>query len=241
MSSTEFEGLSFEERVNKIVDKRLGDPTRFPSEYRSWLPKWIETQNIQLPISQVQGLYLTAENATNLGGDVHGRIGMIRGGSSPYDFIQVTFDSIYGKWVSDPSIFCSQIQTVFSTTNTTYTIDDKGTLGISNWLTFDTAGLKPQFRFFAVIAITGGATATAILAFQSYDAAGTGNGIVEDAAFTVTTTGATAALKFTNWTDLPAGVTLDDYLVAAAEIKSSSGAQTATIAAFNAWIRWVSK
>jgi microcystin-dependent protein len=48
-------GQTFEEKVNAIIDKKLQDPTLFPAEYRSWLPRYIEGQNIQLPVSQVIG------------------------------------------------------------------------------------------------------------------------------------------------------------------------------------------
>ena len=51
--------LSFEERINEVLDKRLRDQTTLPAEFRSWLPKFIEIQDIRLPMSQVSGLYLT--------------------------------------------------------------------------------------------------------------------------------------------------------------------------------------
>ena len=48
-------GQVFEDKINEIIDKKLRDPTLFPAEYRAWLPRYIEGQNIQLPVSQVIG------------------------------------------------------------------------------------------------------------------------------------------------------------------------------------------
>ena len=240
VSSTEFEGLSFEERVNKIVDKRLGDPTQFPSEYRSWLPKWIETQNIQLPISQVTGAYLTATDTTNLGGDVHGRIGMVRGGSSPYDFIQMTFDAVYDRWVSSPYPTALDGAT-FSTTSTTYALQD--ILPPIPWERLDGANLTPQFRMVTRISNnTVGGTATVTLGFHSID----DGDVLPVAGYTLSSwsiakTNDTQVAKDSDWQDIPAGVTVKQFLLPATHLKSSSGANTAFITATCLYVRWVNK
>lgn len=233
----EKEGL--DDRIRRIVDEQMNDPTAYNKNFKAWIPKWIETQGVQLPISQVTGAYLTATDTVNLGGDVHGRIGMIRGGAAPYDFTQVTFDSVYGKWVSN-SFMVVQGQGGTTYTGTAFS-DVTNADGWLVWRSFDVSSMKPQFRLIALLGNnTGGGTCTSTVGFESVDANSSYTGVRNDASWTITSTGTTTTAKDTGWQDVPA-LTLRDFMFFCVRIKSSSGANTAIVSLPTVLMRWVSK
>lgn len=89
----------FEQRVRDVVLATLRDPGVLPQEFKGWLPRWVEPL-IEVPRSQVVGAYTTAADVAGLGEAVHGRPSTVRAGASPYEFLQMTYDDVYGKWVS---------------------------------------------------------------------------------------------------------------------------------------------
>ena len=91
---------SLRDQIRQGVDEYLRDPLQFPVEFVSWIPQRVEQVGIIVPRSNVTGAYTTADTVAGMGTAVHGRPCMIRAGSSPYHFVQMTYDDVYGKWVS---------------------------------------------------------------------------------------------------------------------------------------------
>jgi hypothetical protein len=229
--------LSFEERINQVLDKRLRDQTTLPAEFRSWLPKFIEIQDIRLPISQVSGANLTGESVEDLGGDVHGRVGMVRAGTDPYDFVQLTFDAVYDKWVSPPFVVFATL-TGDTTTATTYTT--RAELPPIPWEVLDTAGLKPQFRLTTML-LNGNAlyTTTLTLGFCTWTTAGSASSIV-DSSWSLEVTGTTVRLRDSAFQDLPV-LAADDFLQPLMRLRTNNAAGTASFGLYIVTARWVSK
>lgn len=232
------ENLSLAERVSRI-EGMFTDPTSIPAEFRSWLPSYIESSSVQIPVSQISGNFLSATATTSLGGDINGRTGLVRSGSSPYDFFQMTYDGVYGKWISNPvPLVAIQSNSSPNTTSTSFVTIANTTISLFPWRAFDTAALTPQFRVMAIMLITGGATASICAGIQSIDIGGAANAVVNQTA--ATTTSGSAVGVDTNWVAI-SGVTLADLIFAFVNFKTSSGAQTVTVVGVTLLLRWVSK
>lgn len=235
---------SFEDRVRAVIRQEMADPTRYHPNFKAWVPKYIETQGVQLPISQITGAYITETSTTTLGGDVHGRIGMVRGGSTPYDFTQVTFDKVYGKWVSSPvPVFSSFFTAAFTTASTTYVqVQPPFVESYINYRTFDTSSLAPQLRIIARMKTSSGAqTASVSMWFATADS-GSALSATTNASWAATTssTAATGVIADSGWNDIPS-LTLADFMYFSPIAKSSSGAATTTVFGHQGHLRWVSK
>lgn len=233
---------SFEARVREEVLRLLRSPLSLPPEFRSWLVPFIESSNVQIPISQIVGNFLVAEHARELGGDVPGRPGMLRVGSSPYDFFPLTYDAVYGKWVSDFQVLAS-VEGGKATASTSYQALGNGEAPAPSipWGDFDTAGLKPQYRLIALLANdTAGGTATATMIFESFN---DNDAIVGGtaAAWSVAVTGTSPRLRSSGWQDIPS-LTARAFLLSTFALKSSSGANLASMgSSTSVQFRWVSK
>lgn len=145
---------SFEQRVRDVVLATLRDPGVLPQEFKGWIPRWVEPL-IELPRSQVVGAYTTGEDVGGLGETVHGRPCTVRAGATPYEFLQMTYDDVYGKWVS------GQIWTTLVDGYTPYTswfTNVSGGFMIPNFLDLYDADLRPQVFTAGLFAPTGGAT-----------------------------------------------------------------------------------
>src|SRR3990167_9864573 len=90
-----------EARVRQIIAEEFSNPILWPEGLRQNLRTAVESVAPQIPLSNVVGTYVVADTVAGLGPLVHGRVGVIRGGATPYDYIKVTADVEYGKWVSD--------------------------------------------------------------------------------------------------------------------------------------------
>ncbi len=81
-----------------------------------------------------------ATTVAGLGTGVDGSIGLVRVGSSPFDFVALLYDATYGKWVSAPW-FCHSGSVSVSGTTWSDVLPQRV---IFQWGAFNTAGLKLQ-------------------------------------------------------------------------------------------------
>ena len=235
--------LLTEDDVRRIIDERLSDPLTLPREFKSWVPSFTEVSGIQLPIGQIVGTYVVASTVAGLGPGVHGRTGVIRGGATPYDFLKVTYDQVYGKWTSDPiPMGHGTAGFALQTIATGYiTVPGVSAQSIMPWRTWDTAGLAPQMRLKAGLRITPAGTVTMTIRARSMDF----NSVTvnsSDQAWTITSTntGGTYERKDSGWQDL-AGLTLADTIDFIPLVKVNLAANTGAVQEHAVILRWVSK
>lgn len=116
MTETEIEPIvpgSLRDTIRREIDGYLRDPLAFPPEFVSWIPQRVEQVGIVTPQSNVIGSYTTADSVSGLGTPIHGKTVMIRAGTAPYHFAQVTYDDVLGKWVSTVMV-ATTIDTFFA-------------------------------------------------------------------------------------------------------------------------------
>jgi hypothetical protein len=230
---------SFEERVKQVVYNTLKDVIALPEELRSWIPYWVEQYGIAVPRSQVIGNYTTAESISDAGEAAHGRTVAIRAGSSPYEFIQMTYDGTYGKWVS------SQIWSIVEETSGNWT-DASWTLApafvpifIPNFKALYDAGLRPQVFVSSKLRISSGAgTAEVRGRFYEVSDGDTAENAIASTSSVSNTTG-TLTYKMSGWTDPTfASPPADTHCYLRAERQVSGGA-TANRSDLTLALRWV--
>ena len=228
------------EIAREEIQRALSSPMDFPQELKNWIPGITSIAGLQIPFSDIVGQYVTSSTVSGLGAGVHGRIGMVQAGASPYDYIMVTYDAAYGKWVGNPFFILGQTTTAFTTSSTTYVECTQTPRITFPWRTYDTAGLTLQARHIADLDNnTGGVTTTAVLVFLGVDAGAIPTTAVEGGT-TIANTGTTEAIRDTGWYAMPA-VTLADFLVINENLKCSSGAAIAAMSFSTKMGRWVSK
>jgi hypothetical protein len=81
-------------------DPLSDEPMEWPSKTKAYIIDLVQIAGIQVPASDVQGLYNTADDINGLGSPIHGAPRMLRLGTTPYEFIPLIYDEVYGKWVS---------------------------------------------------------------------------------------------------------------------------------------------
>jgi len=72
----------------------------------------------------------------------------VRAGSSPYQFVDLTYDSTYGKWVSAPVQVFGAPHFNFTWTNVSGSVvlqHHSGFIGVDCDAIYDDGGLRPQF------------------------------------------------------------------------------------------------
>lgn len=177
---------------------------------------------------------------SGLGTGSAGSQGLIKAGSTPFDFEPVIYSAGYSKWIGSDKVLASQSNTVTTTaTSLTQLTATELACPYIPWRTLLTAGLKPQYRLVAELVTDNvSGTATAVLAFRSCDATGS-PGSYTASATTLTLTGNTNTLKDTGWIDIPS-LSTKDFLDVTVQIMSSSGAVNSTISHATILQRWVS-
>lgn len=176
--------------------------------------------------------------ATSSFTEADGAMGLLRGGSSPYEFKAFIYDATYGKWVSQPIPLIFQGNT-FNDTGTGYTSQiTQNSLMIGNILgyrVFYDAGARLQFRLKALLANSGANLTYAQLQgaeFSDGDTAAT-------AVFTaceISSSGATGVFKVSAWTE-PAGWTpADSHMRVVVQTKVAAG--TGNYFQLHAEYRW---
>lgn len=165
MSQAEFEYGSegirgiIREEAQKVVTDRLKDPMSLPGEFPTWMGSYLETAGLQVPVSQITGNTLVSDSVTELGGNTNGRLGTVRIGSTPYDFLIMSFDEVRGKWVSPP-IQAPGGRGGATNNNTTYQYIDALTANptgavVVPYQVFHDAGLVYEVRTLHVVNVTG--------------------------------------------------------------------------------------
>lgn len=165
-----------------------------------------------------------ATTISGLGTASGGKIGLIRAGSSPFDFLTVVYDATYSHWVSQIFPMTNALINGGTTSNTGYT----GLSGsIENrvwvpWKTYSTAGLTLQMRLIGQISATSGNTTSAALQLFSNNVGSTAaaNGTQTSV---ITTTSTSAVLGDSGWVNADAGATVHDVASVDIQIKVSAG------------------
>lgn len=236
-----YQETGFDAKVRKVFERMLKDPLSLPPEYKAWLPPFIEQSNIQVPISQVVGNYVSADSVAGLGAPIHGRRGMVRAGTSNFNFVELVYDEVAGKWVSAPVTVLMQRQALDSTSSTSYVDSTECTGTLLSWDEWLDAGLTMVFRYSTAIQTTNAAhTASSTLQFTRYSVNGTAADPTDSGNHELTHTGDTDfRLQDSGWQEIPA-LSASDFLLIEARKKISNGAGTCNISGCTAWMRWVS-
>lgn len=223
----------FERRVRDVVLATLRDPGVLPQEFKGWLPRWVEPL-IELPRSQIVGAYTTAADVPGLGEAVHGRPSTVRAGASPYEFLQMTYDDVYGKWVAG-QIWTRLVQSITPITSWDIALFGDGFL-IPNFQDLYDAELRPQVFVGGDFAPAGGATLHLRATVYDTETAGTLTEIAHGAEISTAST----EYRMSGWQD----VTFDSaptqqhaYVYPEAKRVGGSGGMITRIAAA---LRWVS-
>lgn len=237
-----FDESGFDGKVRAVVKRMLREPAFLPDEFKGWLPLHVENSGVQLPISQVVGNYVSADSVAGLGAKIHGRRGMVRTGSSNFNFVELVYDGFEEKWVSAPVTVLVQRNALDSSTSTTYEDSTEGTGTLLSWDEWSDAGLTMVFRYLLALRTTNSAhTASSTLQFTPYTVNGVAGTSVDSTDHELTHTGNTNfTLKDSGWEPIPASVTASDFLLIEARKKISNGASQCQISAPTAWMRWVS-
>lgn len=225
--------------ARREIEQMLSNPIGLPEEFKAYLVKYLEQSGMQLPVSQVVGGFLSETTTSKLGGDIHGRVGMVRGGPSPFDFFQLVFDKVYGKWVSNFFVLSNQPST--ATTTSTPPGAEVSNTGdfVLPFESFHNAGIRAQFRLLGQLDnSTAGETAKAFVGFASLNE---GDPIpsLTFSSWEISVTGTSESFKDTGWQDPPT-LTVKDFMGGAVGISSSSGANTASLTSAVLLARWVS-
>lgn len=186
----------------------------------------------------------TAVSALGTGED--GRVAHIRGGSSPYDFLALTYDATYGKWVSPAFVAGSGGRTTAHNTastwmsvNNTFQGGDDGTATdvFFPYKAFVDAGLTLQWRLMCVLISDGVTTVDGGLQITTA-AINASLGTPSTDAALVTSTSGSGLVKDSGWVTA-ASVTSNTYGYITIRYRSSA-TDTGTIAGATCWLRWVS-
>lgn len=223
----------------------LEAPLDYPQGFKSWLISYLSASNLRLPRSAVNGLYTVADSIAELGEPAHGRPCMVRVGSDPYDWVQMTYDDIAGLWVSTQTWSTLQIEQHTPTT-TSYT--DLNMSG-PNWdqapvtLTHVgdkiAAGLKPQVSVAGKISSNAAGTMylqAAINEFNDSDTALSTGATGGEISITNTTT---ATYKASDWVDMTVTSLTEDYALLSLQSKYASAAPVIGAIQASASFRWV--
>lgn len=196
-------------------------------------------QDGKIPLSVLPPTVASASTVAGLGTASDGKLGMLRLGSTPFDFLSLTYDATYGKWVSDTKVIASAYQ--FTTPNTAFTA--WGGLSydaILPYRLFANAGLSIQARQTVGLSNpTGGAhVATTDLFTQTVDTGGAFNAAVTfGGAMSMTQTGSTTKFVDSNWVTIAPGA-LTDWVLIEPVVKSDA-AGTAQVLIGTVWVRMV--
>lgn len=193
----------------------------------SWIPPRVEVVTT-LPVSPANGETVLLR----------------AGAATPYDFVLLTYDSTFGKWVSTPVQVASMSGETSGSATISSSFDDNASVKIAGrpfpWKVFDTAGLKPQGK---LIVDAEGNSPQWAQARILYGRANIGDaGIINYSGGTIINGGASARkLIQSNWEDAVLGATPMDIAVYSINLGTTNAALPALFRHAVAWMRWVSK
>jgi hypothetical protein len=229
---------SFEERVKDVVRDVFKDVLSLPEEFRSWIPYWVEQYGVLIPRGQVLGSYTTAESVAELGEPAHGRPVTLRAGSSPYYFVQFTYDEVYGKWVSTAHWTVGQIGT-YTFSNTDYlpaTVGEVGYVMLPGFKAIYDAGARPQVSVVGQLDNSDAGTTFIQANIREFASGDTGFNEIGTGG-EISHPGTTATIKWSDWSTVTFGSITDANAVLTLANKVSSGTGTVERASVN--LRWV--
>lgn len=197
------------------------------------------------PTANTTGTSLTgateAATVAGLGTGVDGRVGRLRMGSSPYDFIDVVYDATYGKWVSKAEEFSCPASN--NGVNSVYAdVSFAPSPPLLPWKPLDTAGLKPQFRAVFGCTEAGGDNGGFKIGWFGQDAGGAQQAEVLLTTGILTFSNAANQLKDTGWQDIAGGYTVRDFIFMGAQAFTSNNIPSAGRLSFSNMtmsMRWV--
>jgi hypothetical protein len=239
-------------------DPLSDEPMEWPSKTKAYIIDLVQIAGIQVPASDVQGLYNTADDINGLGSPIHGAPRMLRLGTTPYEFIPLIYDEVYGKWVSTTLYQAFQVTEPKTTTSTSF--NDFATslfplVVIPNFLSAYNAGLRPQvamggYMEIDLVTTSGSSTATgectvALKEFANHDTAlnqiATGGSLLGRTQNT--TVGNLLGYEGANWADFSFSATpAETYCVIVPQARvnvTNPGSGSLDVHALNVMIRYV--
>lgn len=193
---------------------------------------------------------VVATTVAGLGAGVAGKVGHLRIGASPYDFVVLTYDVLLGKWVSEIEHFDlddlnSRGVTSNAYQNPPYSIYTLPRL--SHFKRLYDAGLRPQFRFNTILYHgVVGQTAYAALRLVEVNAADTFTTAVDTAPSWLTSefcevarVGSNDSMQVSGWEQPALTAPVKDHAVIRIRQKSSDNANNAWTYNPQIEVRWV--
>lgn len=169
-----------------------------------------------------------------------GAAAMLRCGSSPYDFIGLVYDDVYGHWVSPPFELASLSAAAPTTTSASYASLTAAEQQQHIWpyKAFANAGLTFQLRVTGLFRNSSGANTSYLAAvIQGVDAGGAISNVVNPEAGEVTVASSTDTGKDSGW-GTPSISSSLDLMWGLIRVKVSAGTGTYTRAGIAG--RWIS-
>lgn len=187
----------------------------------------------------------TGTTISGLGTAADGKMGLIRAGSTPFDFITVVYDATYGKWVSQAFITGSCDDKSGSTdraTGTGYGYANMGFINEFQYKPYADAGLTLQVRAFPWLSssVTDG-TMYAQVEVDLHDYNSDGGGSEGYIIGEVSIAGSTSTkLLSIDWTSLTGVTTIRRVFATFFNVKKVGGTGTSRVSGWSAiHSRWV--
>lgn len=181
---------------------------------------------------------VSALNTAYGGTPPDGAVGLLRMGTTPFDFILLIYDATYGKWVSDSWQLISgqtgnQNVTAYATFGNQTTIP---------WRNYQAAGLTPQFRITGQVHVNSGTeTTTLAVGMAATNVGASGLPTYAGSEFAAVTGGAgTDYIVDSGWAANPSMPAVADLLWIVPRVKSSGNSIAKTQNAVGIDIRWTS-
>lgn len=193
-----------------------------------------------------------ATSVAGLGAGSAGKMGFLRMGVTPYEFLAVIYDATTGKWVSAPEVAQTIPHGATVTTSTSY-VNVNGSAGSITgesgsvlcaplvWRALDAAGMKPQFRLRAKNFYSGNASHNAWvrIVYEAFDEGGALSAVVAVAEYsTVSVSSSNTFLG--DWENIPVSWTVKDMMSPMLQIRNEFGSACA-IGNAVLEVRWVSQ
>jgi len=183
-----------------------------------------------------------ATTVAGLGTATGGKIGLIRAGSTPFDFVQVIYDATYAKWVSAPCVGASALWVGTLAAPATWTTLESANAQVCfgrwfPWAVLDTGGLVPQFRVSGTVQQNTSGAGHLRPSHFGVNAAGVRSAVVGVTAVDLSSAASTERMLDSGWVALTAGYTVYDFIMPIMEAQGNGG-NAVTIRATQ-MIRWV--
>lgn len=178
-----------------------------------------------------------ATTIAGLGTAADGKVGGLRLGATPFDFLGLVYDATYGKWVSQPFEVCS---TQFASTGTTATGDFTAFDATIAHKAFTDAPLVLQLRFIGRLNCTGGGNTCGIsVAGTAYTDGDTAAGSTATVVLLAKANYTTTTYKDTGWVAGPVMATPETMMNTLLQLTTAGGG-AANVSLYGKLIgRWV--